>query len=149
MLHTWDISRSILQIVRYSFDIDTYFLHTLLTFFPPAMRAFFSVCSKIYRRIDHFLSSMMIACIDLYQKTLSPDSGIVARSLDRPPFCKHYPTCSAYGREAFERHGFVWGCILTTRRVLSCHPWSRGWYDPVTKKSPREEIEWWFSRFRR
>lgn len=87
------------------------------------------------------LSRLALSIIDLYQKTISPDSGIVARSLDRPPFCRHIPTCSAYGREAFERHPFFWALFLTIRRVLSCHPWARGGYHPVTKKSPKEEIE--------
>lgn len=48
-----------------------------------------------------------------------------------PPSCRYYPTCSQYAVEALRRHGFVRGCWMSARRVLSCHPFSRGGYDPV------------------
>jgi len=45
--------------------------------------------------------------------------------------CRHFPTCSLYSKHAFRRHGFVLGAWLTGKRLLKCHPWSRGGYDPV------------------
>src|SRR3990167_2398609 len=46
--------------------------------------------------------------------------------------CRFRPTCSAYAQEAFEKHGLLKGGILTFRRLLSCHPFSkRPFFDPV------------------
>ena len=47
------------------------------------------------------------------------------------PRCRFYPTCSAYAQEALEHEGLRKGGVLSFRRLLRCHPWHSGGYDPV------------------
>jgi len=48
-----------------------------------------------------------------------------------PARCRFYPSCSAYALEAVTTHGAVRGLYLATRRLLRCHPFHPGGYDPV------------------
>ncbi|CAN5469318.1 membrane protein insertion efficiency factor YidD [soil metagenome] len=57
-----------------------------------------------------------------YQKFISPFF---------PPSCRFEPTCSTYGYEAIEKYGIIKGGWMAFRRILRCHPWNRGGYDPV------------------
>lgn len=73
---------------------------------------------------------LLIKMIELYQKTLSPDTGWFA---DRHPggYCKYEPHCSEYGKQAIMKYGAIKGSALAFWRVLRCNPWSRGGVDPV------------------
>jgi uncharacterized protein len=50
-----------------------------------------------------------------------------------PPACRYVPTCSEYAMEAVERYGALRGGFMAAARVLRCHPFTRGGYDPVVK----------------
>lgn len=45
--------------------------------------------------------------------------------------CRYYPSCSDYAVEALKKHGAIKGLYLAIRRLLHCHPWSKGGFDYV------------------
>lgn len=64
----------------------------------------------------------LVAVVRGYQYLLSPWWGRQ---------CRFTPTCSQYAVEALERHGAARGASLALKRVLRCHPWGGGGFDPV------------------
>lgn len=71
------------------------------------------------------MKKVLITGIKGYQKGISPLF---------PPTCRYYPTCSSYAIEAIERHGALKGTVMGTARILRCHPFVKGGYDPVPAK---------------
>jgi hypothetical protein len=65
---------------------------------------------------------VLIWLLKAYRLVISPLYGNV---------CRYYPSCSAYALRAVEVHGAVRGSWLAARRLLRCHPWALGGYDPV------------------
>lgn len=68
------------------------------------------------------MRALLLLLIRAYRLALSPWWG---------RHCRFEPTCSAYAQEAIERHGSLRGSVFATRRILCCHPWCAGGYDPV------------------
>ena len=48
-----------------------------------------------------------------------------------PPCCRFYPTCSTYAMQAIEKYGAAKGGWLAFKRIIRCHPFNDGGYDPV------------------
>ena len=74
------------------------------------------------RIINRVFSLLLILPVRFYQRFISPLL---------PGACRFYPTCSAYFIEAVNRYGAFKGGYLGIKRILRCHPWSPGGYDPV------------------
>lgn len=72
--------------------------------------------------IGNFFKKIMILMIRFYQRCISPLF---------PPTCRFYPTCSAYFIQALEKYGVFKGSYLGIKRILKCHPWHEGGYDPL------------------
>ncbi|HIE65937.1 MAG: membrane protein insertion efficiency factor YidD [Nitrospira sp.] len=49
-----------------------------------------------------------------------------------PPVCRFSPTCSSYSVQAVKRYGFIVGILMTLKRLMRCHPFSSGGYDPIS-----------------
>lgn len=68
------------------------------------------------------MKRIALGLIRFYQLAISPYT---------PPSCRYIPTCSQYGYEAITKHGLLKGGLLTAKRLLRCHPFSKGGIDPV------------------
>jgi uncharacterized protein len=71
------------------------------------------------RRIGKWVA---VALITGYQYLISPLF---------PSSCRYVPSCSQYTKEAILKYGVIKGCYLGGRRILRCHPFHPGGYDPV------------------
>ena len=68
------------------------------------------------------LARIALGVLHVYKRFLSPLL---------PPACRFTPTCSVYAREAILRYGLARGGALTLKRLLRCHPFHPGGFDPV------------------
>lgn len=68
------------------------------------------------------MRNVMLFLIKFYQKYISP----LKRST-----CRFYPTCSQYAVEAINKYGAWRGMLLSIKRIVKCHPFHPGGYDPV------------------
>ena len=66
--------------------------------------------------------AVLVGVVRVYQLCVSPFLGNC---------CRYAPSCSEYAVEALQRHGVVRGSALAVWRILRCHPFARGGYDPV------------------
>ena len=73
-------------------------------------------------QIISFIQKLICVPIKIYQRLLSP---LIT------PCCRFYPRCSQYALLAIMHYGVGKGLWLACRRLLRCHPWSEGGYDPV------------------
>lgn len=83
---------------------------------------------KIIYASEKIIKKLLIAIIKFYQIALSP---FLANR------CRFYPSCSHYAKEAIETKGILRGIYLTVRRLLRCHPYNPGGYDPVPNNAEK------------
>ena len=86
---------------------------------PPARR---TTASRIFE-------NALLLLIRAYQVTLSPFLG---------GHCRYEPTCSVYAIQAVQEHGPWRGSVLALKRLLRCHPFVKGGYDPVPPRHPHQ-----------
>lgn len=76
------------------------------------------------------MKKIILLLIKFYQKYISIFLG---------KNCRFYPTCSAYTYEAIEKFGVIKGIYLGVKRILKCHPFHPGGYDPVPEKKEKNK----------
>lgn len=95
-------------------------------------RSFRVSCLALATGVAGFASRWVVnvlkGLIRVYQLLLSPLVG---------GYCRYFPTCSEYARQALDQHGPVIGLGLAVRRISRCHPWGSWGLDPVPGKSTR------------
>lgn len=84
--------------------------------------------SDASRRPSSIAARLLTGGVVAYRRWISPAL---------PPRCRFYPSCSAYAQEALTRHGAVRGVALTFWRLLRCHPFHPGGFDPVPEQARR------------
>ena len=72
----------------------------------------------------NLITYILVKLIKFYKYLISP---LIGHS------CRYLPTCSDYSIEALKTFGFFKGFSLSIKRILSCHPWGGGGFDPVKK----------------
>ncbi|MFW6268538.1 MAG: membrane protein insertion efficiency factor YidD [Bacillota bacterium] len=68
------------------------------------------------------MRKLLIFFINTYQKIVSPWT---------PKTCRFYPTCSSYTKQALKKYGVFKGSWLGLKRIIRCHPFNPGGYDPL------------------
>ncbi len=77
------------------------------------------------------MKRLVLNLIKAYQNTKFFRSEIAKTLFMSDRSCRFEPTCSLYTYQAVEKHGVLKGSFLGVKRILRCHPWSRGGFDPV------------------
>ncbi len=82
------------------------------------------------------IKRLIIKFIEFYQRFISPFISIYLGYN-----CKFYPSCSEYTKQAIKKYGVLKGSFLGLKRILRCHPFSQGGYDPIYPNGiKREEV---------
>ena len=73
-------------------------------------------------KVSSLLQKSLIFLLQVYRYLISPLIG---------HNCRFYPSCSNYAQLAIRQYGSCQGSYMAVRRILRCHPWHAGGYDPV------------------
>jgi len=77
------------------------------------------------------VKKLVLKSIRFYKKYLNVDSPVLRGLFVVDKACKFRPTCADYTYKAVEKYGVVRGLWKGLRRIVRCHPWSEGGWDPV------------------
>lgn len=82
------------------------------------------IYKKIFSTVHKIIQLILMFIIYLYKLIIDPFIG---------KNCRFYPSCSQYSLEAINSKGVLMGMYLTIKRLIKCHKWNKGGYNPVLK----------------
>lgn len=77
------------------------------------------------------MKKFVLKLIRFYQKYFFWDTGLAKFLFITDRACRFIPTCSEYTYQAIKKYGIILGSWIGLKRILKCHPWSIGGWDPV------------------
>lgn len=77
------------------------------------------------------MKKIVLRLIRLYQKTIGFRKGILKTFFLVDSACRYSPTCSEYSYQAVSKYGVIRGSFMGLKRIIRCHPFAKGGYDPV------------------
>jgi uncharacterized protein len=77
------------------------------------------------------MKQIILKIIRFYQTYISFDTGKFVHIST----CRFRPTCSEYSYQAIERYGIIYGSWIGIKRIVRCHPWNKGGWDPVPNEA--------------
>jgi len=77
------------------------------------------------------MKKTVLALIRFYQKTSFFHKALFRTLFISDSACRYQPTCSNYTYQAVEKYGVIIGLFLGLKRIIRCHPWVKGGYDPL------------------
>jgi putative membrane protein insertion efficiency factor len=77
------------------------------------------------------IKKLILRLIRFYQNTKWFHGALARQFFLTDRVCRFTPTCSQYTYLAVEKYGVVKGLWLGLKRIIRCHPWSKGGYDPL------------------
>ena len=79
------------------------------------------------------MKKIILASIRFYQKTRFFHGTLARQLFLTDQACRFIPTCSNYTYEAVEKYGSAKGLFIGLKRIIRCHPWSKGGLDPIPR----------------
>ncbi len=79
------------------------------------------------------IKNLIVRFIEFYQRIISPFISVYLGFN-----CRFYPSCSEYTKQAIRKYGLLRGFFLGLKRILRCHPFSQGGYDPICQNKKEE-----------
>lgn len=77
------------------------------------------------------MKKIFLGLIRFYQKTAFFHLTIFKQFFLSDQVCRFSPTCSSYTYQAIDKYGIIKGSFLGLKRIVRCHPWSKGGFDPL------------------
>jgi len=93
-----------------------------MRFMVESVRLMLRLLCNVVKQAGLLVKQLILLAIRLYQFTVSPLIG---------PACRFYPSCSEYALESVKKYGTLKGSSLAVKRILKCHPFHPGGFDPV------------------